>query len=46
MPEYVANAGNSCFYCKTELYKTLESVAAELQTSHGQEKEVCAPLSA
>ena len=33
MPEYVANAGNSCYYCKTELYSTLNKLADDLQQS-------------
>ena len=27
-PAYVANDGSACFHCKTELYSTLEAVAA------------------
>jgi uncharacterized protein len=33
VPEYVANKGNSCFYCKTELYTTLNNLARGLQSS-------------
>jgi PP-loop superfamily ATP-utilizing enzyme len=27
VPEYIANEGDSCFYCKTSLYGTLEDIA-------------------
>lgn len=26
IPEYIENSGNACFYCRTELYKTLKAV--------------------
>ena len=28
-PDYVANAGNRCYHCKSELYEHLEPIAAE-----------------
>lgn len=31
IPEYVANSGNACFYCKTELYETLQAVGNHAQ---------------
>jgi len=27
--EYIANSGSSCFYCKSQLYTTLQGVADE-----------------
>ena len=29
IPEYVSNAGNACFYCKTELYENLQKVGKQ-----------------
>ena len=35
MPEYIANSGSSCFYCKSQLYTTLQGVADEFIEAAG-----------
>jgi PP-loop superfamily ATP-utilizing enzyme len=45
-PEYVANAGNSCFYCKTELYSTLQAVADELMGESPESEVRAGPVAA
>jgi hypothetical protein len=41
--EYVANTGNSCFHCKTELYSTLNDVAINLKQSEHAHQQVKYP---
>jgi hypothetical protein len=35
VPEYIANSGSSCFYCKSQLYTTLQGVADEFIEAAG-----------
>ena len=35
VPEYIANSGKSCFYCKSQLYTTLQGVADEFIKAAG-----------
>ena len=35
VPEYIENSGSSCFYCKSQLYTTLQGVADEFIASAG-----------
>ncbi len=34
VPEYTANAGNRCYFCKSELYDALAKIAADAGTEH------------
>ena len=38
--EYVANAGKSCFYCKSQLYSTLQGVADGFLREQGSNEQV------
>ena len=43
IPEYVANAGDACFYCKTELYENLQSLGRQAATQVLQETATTTP---
>ncbi len=34
VPEYTANAGNRCYFCKSELYEALAAIAADERIEH------------
>ena len=38
-PLYVANAGDACFHCKTELYETLEALGSHAAAEHGRVRQ-------
>ena len=44
IPEYVANAGDACFYCKTELYENLQALGRQAATQVLQDTATTTPV--
>ena len=38
-PEYVANRGDACFHCKTELYSTLQSIRNSFRSNSNDDEQ-------